>query len=97
VSELQYSKQIGDFLKSRAPEPRRKLRDALHDLEIGKGDIRSLHDELSGYCRLRVGEYRIIFHYVPGEDGPVCYCDFVESRAVVYEAFAAVLSEEGRI
>jgi hypothetical protein len=66
-------------------------------LEEGKGDIRPLEKELEGYCRLRVGDYRIIFRYISTNSGPRCMCAFIETRAVVYEAFAAVLSEEGRL
>jgi len=83
------------FLKSLAPEPRRRIRDALRGLQQGKGDILALEQELTGFCRLRVGRYRVIFHYVPKSNGPECFCDYAESRNLIYEHFAAVLSEEG--
>lgn len=83
------------FIKSLAPEPRRRVRDALRLLEQGKGDIRSLEGDLTGFCRLRVGRYRVVFHYVPGKDGPECFCDYAESRNIIYEQLAAILSEEG--
>jgi mRNA interferase RelE/StbE len=86
---------VESFLKSLAPEPRRRLRDALRGLARGKGDIRALEQELDGFCRLRVGRYRVIFHYVPGQEGPECFCDFAEARPMIYEHFAALLSEEG--
>jgi hypothetical protein len=54
-----------------------------------------LEQQLTGFCRLRVGRYRVVFHYVPGSDGPECFCDYAESRNVIYEHFAALLSEEG--
>ena len=71
------------------------MRDALRLLEQGKGDIRSLEGDLTGFCRLRVGRYRVVFHYVPGKDGPECFCDYAESRNIIYEQLAAILSEEG--
>ncbi len=89
------SHQVECFVKSLAPEPRRRMRDALRGLEHGKGDIRALEQELTGFCRLRVGRYRVVFHYVPGKDGPKCFCDYAESRNIIYEHLAALLSEEG--
>jgi mRNA interferase RelE/StbE len=86
---------VEHFIKSLAPEPRRRVRDALRLLEQGKGDIRSLERDLTGFCRLRVGRYRVVFHYVPGKDGPECFCDYAESRNIIYEQLAAILSEEG--
>ena len=71
------------------------MRDALRGLQQGKGDIRALEQELSGFCRLRVGRYRVVLHYVSGKAGPKCWCDYAESRNVIYEHLAALLSEEG--
>jgi mRNA interferase RelE/StbE len=68
------------------------MRDALRDLAKGKGDIRSLEQDLTGFCRLRAGRYRVVLHYVPGTDGPECFCDYAESRNVIYEHFAALLT-----
>lgn len=97
MSSVRYSEQVGTFIKTCPPETRRRLRDALHALAKGKGDIRALEREFSGFCRLRVGRYRIVFHYRPGKHGPECFCDYAQYRDVVYEQFAAVLSEEGSI
>jgi mRNA interferase RelE/StbE len=94
VTPVRVSRQVEHFLKSLAPEPRRRLRDALRGRQKGKGDIRSLEQELTGFCRLRGGRYRVVSHYVPGREGPECFCDHAESRNVIYEHFAAILSEE---
>ena len=95
MTQVRLSPQVVSFLKSLAPEPRRRVRDALRGLQLGKGDIRALEQELTGFCRLRVGRYRVVFHYVPKSDEPECFCDYAESRNVIYEHFAAILSEEG--
>jgi mRNA interferase RelE/StbE len=95
VTSVHLSSQVEYFLKSLAPEPRRRVRDALRGLAQGKGDIRALEQDLTGFCRLRVGRHRVVFHYVPGKDGPECFCDYAESRNVIYEHLAAILSEEG--
>lgn len=80
-----------------SPDAKRRVRAELKLLSKGKGDIKSLQRDLSGFYRIRVGEHRIIFHYTPGKSGPECFCDFAEARDVIYERFAAVLSEEGRV
>jgi mRNA interferase RelE/StbE len=95
VTPVHLSSQVEYFLKSLAPEPRRRVRDALRGLAHGKGDIRALERDLTGFCRLRVGRYRVVFHYVPGRHGPECFCDYAESRDVIYEQISAILSEEG--
>jgi mRNA-degrading endonuclease RelE of RelBE toxin-antitoxin system len=35
--------------------------------ESGEGDIKALSGEWDGYCRLRVGNFRVIFRMVPEE------------------------------
>lgn len=57
----------------------------------GKGDIRSLEGPLDGYCRLRVGGYRIIFAY---SGRASIECIFAERRSIVYEVFAQTLSDK---
>jgi mRNA interferase RelE/StbE len=95
VTTVHLSHQVESFIKSLAPEPRRRMRDALKGLAQAKGDIRALEQNLTGFCRLRVGRYRVVFRYVPGKNGPQCFCDYAESRNVIYEHLAAILSEEG--
>jgi mRNA interferase RelE/StbE len=73
-------------MKRLAPEPRLRVRRALNGLASGRGDIRSLEEELEGYCRLRVGKYRIVFRY--GDDGKIL-CVFIETRALVYQLFSS--------
>lgn len=73
---------VVEFLKSLPPEPRRRLRSAIRELEHGRGDIRALEKPLDGYCRLRVGGYRVILAFRPGD---TVECVFAERRSVVYE------------
>lgn len=93
--KISASDQVKSWTQSLSPEARRRVRAELKLLSQGKGDIKSLQRGLSGFYRLRVGEHRIIFHYRPGKNGPECFCDFAKARDVVYEQFAAILSEEG--
>ncbi len=81
------SEQVADFLRCLAPEPRRQLRLAIRSLARGRGDVRALEGELAGYCRLRVGSYRVILW----QRATVIECVFAERRSIVYEVFAEEL------
>lgn len=74
--------QVVDFVRRSPPEPKARLRRALKELRQEKGDIKPLVSPLDGYCRLRVGGYRIVFAY--GRRGTI-ECIFAEQRSVVYE------------
>ena len=83
--------QVEEFIRGRAPEPRRSLRSALRGLEAERGDIKALEGELNGFWRLRVGEYRVIYtiEVVAGER--VVRCLFAERRALVYAMFTKAI------
>jgi mRNA-degrading endonuclease RelE of RelBE toxin-antitoxin system len=76
------ARQVVEFVRRLPPEPKQRLRRALTDLVREKGDIKALEPPLAGYCRLRVGGYRIVFSY--GKRGTI-ECIFAEQRSVVYE------------
>lgn len=95
--KISASDRVQVWLQTLSPQTKRNLRAALRLLAQGKGDVKSLQRDLEGYYRLRVGEHRIIFRYTPGKSGPECFCTFAEARDVVYEQFAVILSEEGRV
>lgn len=77
--------QVVEFVRSQAPEPRRRLRRALRDLATEKVDVKPLEGPLQDYCRLRVGSYRIILRYASAK---TIECIFAERRSLVYEVFA---------
>jgi mRNA interferase RelE/StbE len=83
---LRVSMQVVDFAKRLAPEPRRAVKRALQELRAERGDIRALEGPLSGYYRLRVGRFRIIFAYA--SDSAI-EAVFMEERSLVYEVFEA--------
>ena len=85
---VEYSQQVLDFLRALAPEPRRVLVRAMKQLPAGRGDLKALQGELSGFWRLRVKGYRVIFRYHQRS----VRCEFAESRSIVYELLAAELS-----
>src|ERR1051325_10088218 len=85
--------QVEAFVKSLAPEPRRKLTLAIKALADDKGDRKWLAGKLGGYVRLRVTGYRVIYKERFEKGERIIDCVFAENRPVVYELFIKLLSE----
>ncbi len=85
--QIELSDQAVHFLRTLAPEPRRRLRAALKRLSRGEGDIIELEHPLDGFLRLREGRFRVLFHYHVEGRKTVIRCDFIERRQLVYELF----------
>ena len=92
MTQVNLAAQVVDFFGQLAPEPRKKLRIALRQLEQEKGNIKSLEGKLSGYQRLRSGSHRVIFARKVRNGRPEIDCVFAEHRALVYEVFTAALA-----
>jgi mRNA interferase RelE/StbE len=90
-TRVELDPQVADFVRSLAPEPRKRLREGLHGLEQEKGDIKQLEGDLAGYARLRVGSYRVVLRFLAEGGQRVARCVFAEKRPVVYELFAEIL------
>jgi len=84
------SAQVVHYQRAQHPQARRAIKVALGGLATGKGDIKTLEDDLDGYHRLAVGPHRVIFEI--GPDGTI-RCLFAERRKVVYEIFSAQMRE----
>jgi mRNA-degrading endonuclease RelE of RelBE toxin-antitoxin system len=89
--KIELAAQVREFIGSRPPEARRRLRLALRALEHEKGDIKVLTGDLDRYFRLRVRSYRIIFRFEMQGNQRTIRCDFAEHRGVVYETFLNLL------
>lgn len=89
--KVEVALQVAEFARTQAPEGRRQLRQAPRALALGKGDIKALEGPLEGYCRLRVGAYRIVFAYAGRQ---TVQCIFAERRSIIYEVFAQVLRDK---
>ncbi len=77
--DIQYSKQAIKFLKKQDTITQKRLIKAIHLLpEIG--DVKRLQGR-NGY-RLRVGDYRILFHYQTFE---VLYIEKIDNRGQIYK------------
>jgi len=85
---IRLAPQVVDFIRSQAPEPRRRLRRAVSALATDEGDVKPLEGALQEYSRLRIGSYRIILRYVTQK---TIECVFAERRNIVYEVFAETM------
>ncbi len=85
--------EVFDYLRKLPPEPRRALRVAVKALAEERGDIRALTDDLEGFCRLRVGSYRVIFEYEMVGGKRTATCVFAGARRWIYEALQSRLME----
>ena|ERR1051325_483286 len=95
-AEVQWSEQVLNFVGSLAPDSKKKLRAGIRALAEDRGEIKPLVDELLGYNRLRVGEFRIIYREVFEKGIPVRKCLFAERRDVVYEIFRKIVLDDIR-
>jgi mRNA-degrading endonuclease RelE of RelBE toxin-antitoxin system len=92
-TKVKVEAQVETFVKSLAPEPRRKLSIAIKALAEDKGDLKRLEGKLEGYVRLRVAGYRVIFKERFDKGERIIDCIFAENRSVIYELFIRLLSE----
>lgn len=92
-TKIELSSQVVDFVQSLAPEPRRRLEEALKKLVASKGDIRSLEGGYAGFHRLRVGSHRVIFAIRAARGQRTMDCIYANHRSIVYELFAHILEK----
>ena len=90
---LRVQEEVLDYLRRLAPGPKHALRLAIKEIAKEKGDIRPLSDDLEGFCRLRVGEHRVIFEYEMIRGRRVVTCVFAGRRKWVYEVFHSRLAQ----
>ncbi len=87
------SDQVESFIKSLAPHPRRALRQAVKSLADDCGGTKALEEPLTGFHRLRVTRYRVIYSERFEAGQRVIDCIFAEERSVVYEIFTHLALE----
>ena len=93
-TKVRVEAQVEEFVKSLAPDPRRRLRLAIRGLADGNGDTKALEGNLTDYCRLSITGYRVIYKERAERGVRVIDCVFAERRALVYEIFARLLTEK---
>jgi mRNA-degrading endonuclease RelE of RelBE toxin-antitoxin system len=89
--EVTLDNQPHEFIRRQPPDARKRLREAIHDIETGELFPEPLTDELEGFYKIRVDRYRLILESVPGKRGPGFDIVFAERRKVVYELFSQIL------
>lgn len=93
-TEVRVAPQVAQFVKARAPEPRRALTLAIKALSKDQGDIKLLEGKLAAWQRLRVSSYRVIFKETVERGTRVVNCVYANHRSVVYELFQQLLADE---
>lgn len=86
--------QVVRFIQTLPPDMRKRVREALHEVEAGKTFPEPLEDELDGFYKLKVERIRIICQTTASDDGPVVKAVFAERRKVVYELFSQIIGLE---
>lgn len=87
--KISASEQVQSWLVALPPDAKKRVRQALRELQKDKGDIQALRNELTGFNRLRIGGVRIIYSQHPGR---IIQLEFADTRDVVYENFLEVLA-----
>ncbi len=95
-TEVRWSQQLSRFVLALAPEPKTKLRTGIRGLAADQGGIRVLADELTGYQRLRVGDFRVVYREDFQGGIRIRNCLFAERRDVVYELFRKMVLDDIR-
>lgn len=86
------SEQVQSWLAALSPQTKHGVRLALQTLvEEGRGDGKALSPPLDGFHRLRIGGYRVIYTYQPGQ---IIRLEYADLRDVIYERFLERVSEE---
>jgi mRNA-degrading endonuclease RelE of RelBE toxin-antitoxin system len=81
------SEQVQLCLQGLPADARRRVRQSLRALASGRVkalDVIPLRRELDGFYRLRIGDYRLVYHL---ENGPAIRLDYADIRDVVYDTF----------
>lgn len=88
-TEVRVHSRVVDFCRTLPPEPRKKIRSGIRGLKKSRGDIKPLEGSLSGFCRLRVGAYRIIYSVRMECGVRIVDCHYVGHRSIVYQVLEA--------
>ena len=90
-TEVTLDDQPSAFIQRQPPAAKRKLREALHAIERGEAFPEPLEDELDGFYKLKVADYRMLLQAVSSRRGPRFRVVFAEKRKAVYVLFSQML------
>ena len=92
--EVRIEAQPLAFIRRQSPDGRKSLRAAIHSIERGDSFPDPLDDELEGFYKVRVENYRLILQHESGDPAPLFKVIFAERRSVVYELFRQIVGLE---
>ena len=82
---MKFSEQVIEALRTIHPDARKDIRRALDALALGDtANTKPLEDDLAGFSRLRVGQFRAIYRLSENKEVIV---EFLEKRKDVYVSF----------
>jgi mRNA-degrading endonuclease RelE of RelBE toxin-antitoxin system len=86
MMRISASEQVKLWVAALPPQSKRRVRAAVKALASSSRevDVKALRRELEGFHRLRIGDYRVVFHLKANQT--ICL-DYAELREEVYEAF----------
>ena len=85
--KISASEPVQLWLQGLPPATKQRVRRELKALAAGRSrrlDVKPLRRELEGFYRLRIGDYRLVYHFEPR---PLLRLDYADLRDVVYEVF----------
>lgn len=85
--QIEYSRKAVKFIESQDRPTKQRIKKAIEGLTETppKGDIKPLQGYTDGRKRLRVGKYRIIYHYFPNGEIKILYIMNIDSRGDIYK------------
>ncbi|MCM1272178.1 MAG: type II toxin-antitoxin system RelE/ParE family toxin [Clostridium sp.] len=85
--QIEYSKKAAKYINGLDKPTRQRIKTAIEGLTETppRGDIKTLQGYSDGRKRLRVGQYRIIYNYLPNGEIEVLYIINVDSRGDIYK------------
>ncbi len=85
---MRVADQVVTYVRRLHPAQRRAIKTALRALAAGREtDSKPLENELAGFSRLRVGQFRLVYRQLKNSE---LSCEFIETRKLVYQQFASI-------
>lgn len=85
--KIKYSKKALKFLAKQEKATVARIRAAIEKLTLDppQGDIKEMQGSTAGRMRLRVGSFRVIYHYTEDGGFEILYIDEIGNRGDIYK------------
>ncbi|HZF02128.1 MAG TPA: hypothetical protein VE344_09570 [Methylomirabilota bacterium] len=94
MTKFRQSPQVEHFIQSLAPDPKKAVRAGIKCIANHSSDVKHLEGDLTGWQRLRVQNYRIIFKEIHRDGTRIIDCVYANRRSIVYELFRELLKNQ---